>query len=154
MRTGAIVARFQVPALHKGHIHLIDTVLEKCDKLIVILGTKSIPDERNILSFRIRSEMLFELYPYLTIHEIRDHREDDEWSAHLDLLLDQYENVTLYGSRDSFIKFYVGRYSYQSIPELANLSGTQERESMIIDNNVDFRKGVIHGFNLFKKYLT
>jgi len=150
MTTGVIVARFQSYRLHKGHVHLIDEVIKKCNQLVICLGTTSTINERNILPFHVRKEMILELYPSAIIHEIEDHREDLSWSKNLDSILDAYENVTLYGSRDSFISLYSGKFNYVSIPELSGMSATNERENMNIINNEDFRKGFIIGYKLSK----
>jgi bifunctional NMN adenylyltransferase/nudix hydrolase len=45
---GAIIARFQVPTLHEGHIHLIREVVSTSDMVIILLGSKvHQPDIRN-----------------------------------------------------------------------------------------------------------
>lgn len=160
MSTGVIVARFQVYSLHPGHIHLIDTVIKKCKKLVIVLGKKTVPDENNILPGYIRGGMLME---YLVktygssldfmIHSITDHIEDKTWSEKLDDLVSLYSDITMYGSRDSFLSFYNGKHKAEIIPELVGLSGTQQRETMTIVNNEDFRKGMIEGFKLSKKTL-
>lgn len=150
MKTGAIVARFQVPELHAGHIHLIDTVKEKCDQVIILLGCTEKPDERNILSFEVREDMIYETYSDYYVDKIKDHREDNLWNEHLDAILDEWPNVTLYGSRDSFLKFYKGRYPTEYIEPFDMISGTEIRNSLPIIHNYSYRVGLIHGFNLHK----
>lgn len=161
MKTGIIVARFQVPFLHHGHIHLIHSVVKKSDQVVIILGSPSQPDIRNILPFDIRREMIAHWwrngglftdktgkYTYLFFNEILDHHEDARWSMTLDKIVDRYENPTLYGSRDSFAKFYTGKHKYVNIKELKNVSGTQVRENMNAANNIDYRIGLIEGYTL------
>ena len=158
MKTGVIIARFQVSSLHKGHIHLIEEVIKKCDKLVIVLGSPSIPNDRNILPMWVRGGMIQdfmnEYYPGFDfmIHEIRDHHENSNWSKSLDNILSLYKEITLYGSRDSFISFYDGehKHTYVSIPELVGVSGTNDRENMNYTNNEDFRKGIFLGYKLFK----
>jgi len=156
LKFGAIVARFQVHKLHEGHIHLIDSVYKKCDEVIIMLGTPSKPNERNILSYDIRKQMVLEMYPKAFVVKIIDHNEDDLWSQHLDDLLTgfaQSGEVTLFGSRDSFKSLYTGKYPYEHVSEKEGLSGTASREEVInlqdyskVDER--FRAGIIHGFNL------
>lgn len=41
VNTGVIIARFQTPYLHDGHLELIEAVKEKHEKIIVFIGNKS-----------------------------------------------------------------------------------------------------------------
>lgn len=153
MRTGAIVARFQVASLHKGHLHLIDRVKEKCDKLVILLGEPELPNKRNPLPFEIRKQMIMEAYPDAIFYQIRDHHEDKTWSENLDKILSQHENVTLFGSRDSFSSFYTGTFPYEAISELEGFNGTETREKILSltdtkMNTESFRQGIIYGYNL------
>jgi hypothetical protein len=154
MRTGAIVARFQVATLHSGHLHLINSILAKVDKLVILLGEPGLPNPRNPLSFDIRKEMILQSFPDkdITFYQIRDHKEDHIWSQNLDLHLSNHENVTLFGSRDSFRKYYKGNLPYEEIPELEGFTGTDAREKILAMayenmNCEAFRMGVIYGFN-------
>lgn len=141
MKTGVIVARFQVPILHKGHLHLLDEVYSRSDQVVFVLGSPSIPNERNPLPFSLRQRMLKEEWIIsgyddipISFEEILDHHEDALWSEHLDAILDKYENATLYGSRDCFHKFYTGKYPFESIPEVPNVSGTDVRNNWETEN--------------------
>ena len=152
VKYGAIVARFQVSSLHEGHIHLIDSVKKECGELVILLGEPSNPNERNPLSFNIRKQMILEKYPSTHIFKIKDHHEDSIWSENLDKILETFGDITLFGSRDSFISFYTGKFPYKEIPELVGFSGTDTRNK-ILDfndptiNNEYFRMGIIYGFN-------
>lgn len=159
MKIGVIVARMQVPFLHAGHIHLVNEVWKRSDRILIILGTPTKPDDRNILPFELRKEMIIESYPFAYIEEIKDHREDKDWSGHLDKIMDYYikngegedkDEIMLYGSRDCFHRFYKGKYSFTEIEELRHFSGTKMRENMKIVNNAYYRMGLINGFNLAK----
>lgn len=152
--TGVVVARLQVPALHNGHMHLLEWAWSKNDDLVVVLGSPSSPDERNILPFEMRMKMIDEYYPEASVHQIMDHREDKEWSEHLDQILHAYPNPTLYGSRDCFHKHYRGEYPFEEVPELPGISGTDMR--MAIDpsrteSEQSFREGMIYAYSLFIK---
>jgi hypothetical protein len=157
MSTGVIVARFQTYRLHSGHMHLIDEVIKKCKKLVIVLWEKSTPDENNILPVWIRSGMLMEFFmknygrdlDYI-IHQMTS-TVNMKPSDHLDDILKIYNDITLYGSRDSFLSIYEGKHKCELIPEFSGVSGTQQRESMTITNTEDFRKGILYGFKLTKK---
>lgn len=146
MKTGVIVARFQVPELHVGHIHLIEEVKHRADKTIIVLGCTEKPDYKNPLSFEIRREMIRDLFPDATILKIYDQANDANWSRVLDIILTPYKEVMLYGSRDSFKKCYTGSLPYTSIEELPGYSGTKVREEIKYLNNREFRQGIIHAF--------
>ena len=59
----------------------------------------------------------------------------------------EIDEVTLYGSRDSFIPNYVGKYSTVNVPAYENVSASQLREGVknmnTVGVNEEFRKGVI-----------
>lgn len=153
---GIIVARMQVPKLHTGHIYLIEEVLRRSDEVYIFLGCSKEPNEKNPLPFIIRKEMILDEFSYhqdftnFQIHPLYDKESDYEWSQNLDNYLDvirsQNCNITLYGSRDSFIKCYTGRYPYVHIDSPIDISGTYIRDNMDINNNEDFRKGIIYSY--------
>lgn len=157
-KLGVVVARFQVPYLHAGHIHLLNQVWERSDRLLIILGSPSVPNERNILPYNLRVQMVKDFYPFAEFAEILDHHEDKNWSETLDDVLNQwqtnikplqeYYSIILYGSRDCFNKFYNGKYPFVEIPELRHFSGTDMRDRLQPVNNANYRLGMIHGFNL------
>lgn len=150
---GVVVARFQVARLHKGHRYLIDHVNAHSDITIIALGTsESFPTKKNPLSFETRRLMLAGAYPKARIIELPDTKLDERWSQSLDATIEASvptgvsdPMITLYGSRDSFIGCYTGRYSTSIVPPLGSLNGTRERERLEkpIDS-VRFREGLIH----------
>lgn len=153
-KIGVIVARFQVAKLHRGHIHLIDSVCEKSDEVLIMLGDSPQRDVRNPLSFGVRMGMIHQTYPHTLIFKINDHPINAVWSQNLDKVIETIANdaeVTLYGSRDSFQSCYSGKYPYEQIPELEGFSGTEMRNEITsktfdkMDEN--FRAGIIYGMN-------
>ena len=44
--TGVIIARFQTPALHEGHLSLIRQVKQKHNRLIIVLGVSPVKGSR------------------------------------------------------------------------------------------------------------
>lgn len=156
-RIGVIVARFQVHKLHEGHIHLIDSVYEKCDELIILLGEPARRSQKNPLSFGVRMAMIYETYPAPLIFKLYDNPSNQAWSENLDKIVSAIASntedveVTLYGSRDSFKSCYSGKYPVEDIPELEGFSGSDSRSDVLqtsftqMDSN--FRAGIIYGYN-------
>jgi bifunctional NMN adenylyltransferase/nudix hydrolase len=148
-KLGVVVGRFQVPEIHQGHRHLIDYVSNKNDELLIVIGSgRGFPTPRNPLSFETRKEMLLHEYPNATVAQIFDNPSDNEWSLDLDsivaALFSRYE-VTLYGSRDSFIPHYHGQYATEKVLEVSSPDGTSIRAHCEnTHKSVDFRKGLIH----------
>lgn len=149
---GVIVGRFQTARLHDAHIDLIKTVCEKHAKVIIVLGLSAIvATKNNPLDYAMRKKMIEAAFPDVTILYINDNQSDETWSANLDRILrDPHivgtgKTVTLYGSRDSFLRFYKGKHKQEeliptitvSATEMRRLSGTRVKDTQ------DFREGVV-----------
>jgi bifunctional NMN adenylyltransferase/nudix hydrolase len=150
-RVGVIVGRFQVAALHQGHVDLIEYVRENNDEVLVVLGsTRAYQTKRNPLSAALRETMIKARYPEVRVAEIFDHPSDEEWSQELDGLLTrlcQGSVVTLYGSRDSFMGVYSGRFPTEYFEPIHECDGTGEREKLSgwPGPRQEFLEGVIYG---------
>lgn len=149
MKTGAIVARYQSPYLTLGHKLVIDTAVSHSDDLVFVLGATEAKFTTNYpLSNEIRRDMVLEEYPLSTVLFLHDHDDSKIWSENLDKLLSVFENVTLFGSRDSFISSYYGKLPYVHVEPARGISATTIRESLrkykTEFNNQSFREGIIH----------
>jgi len=153
---GVVVGRFQVSELHEAHKDLIQTVVDKHDKVIVCLGVSDVPTTReNPLDFESRKQMIQESFPGVIITFIKDQPSNILWSSNLDITVSSLctpgQSIVLYGSRDSFINAYVGKLNTIELePEIyTNISGTEVRKSLSIktSNSKDFRHGVIWATN-------
>lgn len=147
---GVIVGRFQVPFLHDGHREVLKFVAERHHKVIVVLGvtghgqaTKSNP-----LDYDARVQMISEEFPEFTFQYIEDSPSDEFWSSWLDRIITTQtsasQTAVLYGSRDSFIPHYTGRFPTLELDTDKILSGTELRESVKkrkSGNTKDFREG-------------
>lgn len=146
---GIIVGRFQVPKLHEAHINLVDTVLQRHEKVIIFLGLSPIHDIKDPLDFESRKRMMQEQFPNVTIAYIKDMPNDDIWSQTLDDLiqglLTPRQTCMLYGGRDSFIKCYSGKYPTQELIQEHWISGTELRALARnqVKGSIDFRLGAI-----------
>ena len=111
---GVCICRFQTPNLTEGHQYLLDFVQEKSDKLVVILGVATtIIAINNPLTYEMRKDMVQSMYPSADIYPLMDISDDLLWNNALDEILLPYdkENITMYGGRDSFLPYYVGRFN-------------------------------------------
>lgn len=147
---GVAVGRFQVHTLHEGHRYLIDEMYKRHTDVLVLIGAHDAqPTDRDPLSFEQRRALLQEVYPAITVAKIDDHPSDDVWSQELDKLITETakgRNVILYGSRDSFIPYYCGRYETCTLKEITGVSGSKQRQEMStnVTHSEPFRRGVIH----------
>jgi bifunctional NMN adenylyltransferase/nudix hydrolase len=147
---GVIVGRFQVNELHEAHIDLITSVTHKHDRVLVFLGNSIIRNTTsNPLDYRARRAMIADKFPNVEIHYINDNPSDLAWSKNLDKLISEQlmplQTVTLYGSRDSFLKGYSGKYNTCELEATTFISGTEVRRR--VSNNYpatsDYRAGMI-----------
>ena len=145
-----IVGRFQVNELHEAHIDLITSVLNKHDRVLLFLGNSTIRNTlNNPLDYRARRTMIADKFPTVEIHYINDNPSDTAWTKNLDKLIGEQllpmQTVTLYGSRDSFLKCYSGKHNTCELEATTFISGTEVRRRVC--NNypptADYRAGMI-----------
>jgi len=147
---GVIMARFQVHKLHEGHIKLINHVCDNHKKVIMFLGVAVVGNtQSNPLDFASRKAMIQQQYPHIVILPQKDQRSDDKWSQELDNQIRTpfgEKTALLYGSRDSFIPHYKGKYPVVELITDVYYSGTEVRRqvSREILESEDFRAGIIH----------
>lgn len=151
--TGVIIARFQTPYLHEGHKELIAEVKQKHARLIILLGVSPIMGSRkNPYDYYTREKMIKSEYPEVVVLPISDHPSDKAWSENLDSLLKSVfptDNFCLYGSRDSFIPYYSGRFETVELPEHGDYNATELRRQYadkVFDSN-DFRAGILYAYH-------
>jgi bifunctional NMN adenylyltransferase/nudix hydrolase len=147
---GVIIGRFQTDELHKGHVELIDWVVNNHKHTIVYLGLSPCKCTiHNPLDFETRKAMLLERYPDIKVYYLFDTYSDNLWSRDLDENIDRItgpnQSVCLYGSRDSFIPYYSGMYPTQELEQAVYLSATEIRKQLAqhYKGTADFRHGVI-----------
>lgn len=147
---GVIIGRFQVHELHEAHKALIDLVHDAHDTVLIFIGLSPVRGTTtDPLDFASRKKMIQEDYPNINIYYIEDQHSDEIWSRNLDREIQKwtkpYQTVTLYGSRDSFLPHYSGKYPTVALESSIYISGTEIRRR--IANNFipskDFRAGVI-----------
>lgn len=148
---GVIVARFQSHSLHQGHTDLIDTVLSRHPRVFIFLGLSPLKNTlRNPLPFKDRKSMIEERYGNrVEIFHIDDNRDDQKWSNNLDAQVNKWLNpeqtAVMYGSRDSFIKHYLGKFETCELEPEIFISATEIRKKIINNHpsSEDYRAGLI-----------
>ncbi|MCW3462549.1 NUDIX domain-containing protein [Chitinophaga nivalis] len=154
--TGVIIARFQTPSLHEGHLEIIRQVQQKHNRVLIILGVSPVRGSRkNPLDFYTRERMIKQLFPEIIVLPLSDQKSDQVWSQKLDELLHTnfpHETFVLYGSRDSFMDTYSGRYTTASLAPVKDYNATALREAVSdkVFDTEEFRAGIIYNtYNLF-----
>ena len=149
-RLAVVVGRFQVPELHPGHHHLLTTATTFHARLLVVLGDHGgLPTDRYPLPFEVRAAMIRQAYPDAIIVRLCNMPSDTQWCASLDALIAEHagdDGAVLYGSRDSFLSCYAGKFPTMLVKELPGFSGTKMREcdATCHYGDVSFRAGIIH----------
>lgn len=149
--TGVIIGRFQVSESHEEHKALINTVIERCDNVVIFLGLSAIPHTKNNpLDFQSRRAMLKTEFPDIEVVYIKDCKYNEDWSRFLDQrisdMVPRSHRIALFGSRDSFVNLYDGRFDTIELEAERILSGTEQREmiSRKVINSREFRAGQIY----------
>lgn len=147
---GVIVGRFQVHELHEAHIDLINSVKDRHDEVIIFLGLSPVRNTiNNPLDFKSRKKMINEVFPDIQVYYIDDVHDDNIWSSNLDSQLSKWLNpsqsATLYGSRDSFLKCYHGKFPTCELESEFFISGTEIRRQVAnsYGPTKDYRAGMI-----------
>lgn len=137
---GVIIGRFQIAALHQGHLDLITTVMAKHPKVVIFLGVASVQATKsNPLNFDARRLMIQERFPSIIVLPLPDCRTDEQWSENIDaqlrLIQAPMEKAVIYGSRDSCLPHYKGTTPTQIVEHTAGIiemSGKQAREELAV----------------------
>lgn len=148
---GVIIGRFQVHELHEAHLDLIQHVCDQHDKVLILLGVSPLPlSTHNPLDFESRKQLLLEKFPNVTVLYVKDQPTDDVWSRKVDEIINDFglpgQTAVIYGSRDSFIAHYGGRFPTQELIPESVLSGTAIRKQIARSSaraTADYRAGVI-----------
>lgn len=162
-KVGVLVGRFEVAYLTDGHRDLLNYMLsKKHTKNIIILGNSPIrASKKNPLDFDTRRRMIEAAYPdsEFIIMYINDVPSDELWSKNLDGMLDDIRglnDVVLYGSRDSFINRYSGKFkdNFEEFEPRVITSGSEQRKRLgkLSGRSADFRAGCI--FTVEQQYPT
>ena len=160
---GVIIGRFQIHKLHSQHRELIDEVLSRHKKVLIFLGiSPTLGTRKNPLDFATRRKMIDEVYgdKVTAIIPIHDKRSDLLWSKDVDQRIREVfpiGSVVLYGSRESFLPYYEGKFDTCELEATEKVSATQIREEVShqIIKSEEFRAGAIYAtYNSFPTVLS
>jgi bifunctional NMN adenylyltransferase/nudix hydrolase len=147
---GVIVARFQTPFLHEGHLDILKQVTSHHPRVVIFLGNSPVRcSKNNPLDFQARKAMIEASFPDVEIYYIDDVGNNELWSKTLDTLIRKSigpsQKAVLYGSRDSFISAYSGKYPTIELVPNKFVSASQIRKMVGIKakNTQEFREGVV-----------
>ena len=151
---GVIIARFQVAELTQGHRTLIQSVIGRHSKTIIILGINGsgAATKNNPLDFETRARMIQRTYnsESITFACVRDSSSDETWSNSVDEAISSRISIgtkaVIYGSRDSFSDYYSGVHPVKLLEHTTEASGTESRKQtseIAHKDSRDFREGAI-----------
>lgn len=159
---GVVIGRFNVDDLTEGHFDLLAETSQLNSQMLVVIGLgpcRCTP--RNPLDYDTRRRMILEYFPNAKIAYINDQKSDADWSVSLDNIVTKcsvgFDNITLYGCRDSFIKHYFGKFPTQELVQRVFISGTEVRKRIAAQsqNSKAFRAGCIwYSLNLWARPIT
>lgn len=148
-KIGVVIGRFQVCELHAGHMHLINFARKHSDELLFLIGTtEAFPSKRNPLTYQVREAMIKKTFPDSTVIPLPDCPTNEEWSHLIDRIISEKfpgYYVNLFGSRDSFIPYYSGRFTTVMVIDIPAPSGTDVRKRINGEGmaSKEFREGMI-----------
>lgn len=148
---GVIVGRFQLHELHDAHKELIQHVVDRHSRVLMVLGTSPLKGTtRNPLDYAARRQLIQESFPDLEFFYIEDVWNDEIWSKKLDKLvraqLTPSQTACLYGARDSFLDRYKGTLPSTKLESDTIISGEEIRRTIASSATIgspDFRAGAI-----------
>ncbi len=163
---GIIVGRFQVPHLgwYPGYKTLLSCVARESDKVLILLGESTNPNQDNPLSFGHRRDMLAEEYPEFDVAQVRDMSDDNKWVHNLDAVINNklvsfalhnavVTRARLYGGMESFLTMYHqhgGRFPATLLPTKTGVGGVNLDINRRIESeqrsSVDMRVGLIQAW--------
>lgn len=157
-KIGVLIGRFQSPQLTEGHKHIIDSAAKNSDELLILVGNNSKKfTMRYPLPIDYRKELVKNYcnnqgYKF-KVDSLMDYRDNEVWSKKLDkkvakyYVLDEKNQITLYGSRDSFIDCYTTKkFPFVEINEVPGISATSVRNEVAknVVHTEDWAAGVIY----------
>ena len=140
-----LIGRFQ--PFHLGHLHLVETALEKADRLLILLGShRCAPDTRNPWSSEEREAMISAVLPAEQLQRVsfiplRDHLYSDNlWLADVQQKVlaqsKEGDRVVLVGHRRGRSSAYLDlfpQWDLEDVPVQGEISSTAIREAFFSD---------------------
>jgi bifunctional NMN adenylyltransferase/nudix hydrolase len=133
------------------HLNLIKTVADRHDRVMIFLGLSPTKvTVENPLDYQMRRVMIEEAFPNVDVYYIDDvPGNNEQWSKSLDREIGKHiageRECLLYGSRDSFLQAYSGKFKTAELVSERIISGSEIRKTEGNKKRAseDFRAGVI-----------
>jgi bifunctional NMN adenylyltransferase/nudix hydrolase len=146
-----IIGRYQTHVLHAEQIRMIDEVVKRHKHTIIVIGNSLMRGTiANPLDFRARKAMIQEKFSKIDILYINDIPKDNAlWSTNLDKLIKDNtganETVAIYGSKDTFISKYNGKYDTFAFEASSFVSADELRRQATSNYqpNEQYRAGIV-----------
>lgn len=138
MKVGVLIGRFQLPEPHEGHRFLINSILDNCDRLIILIGSSNrARSVRNPWTFRERAEAMQRIFPDVEVQPLNDYLyNDSQWmadvSATIENSVDNTDEVILFGHAkdgNDYLDWFP-QYKFQNVPSDIEISGTEIRNTL------------------------
>lgn len=147
---GVVIAKFQVPQLHLGHIHLVSHVRERHEDVLILIGYyPGVRNKKYQLTVGERIAMVEQTFlgqGFTVLPLIDNPLSSKKWSEDLDVLIKKTfpgRDAVLHGSRDSFIPYYSGVFQTAEVAPVYEDSGTLWRAATEFPHSVDARRAII-----------
>jgi bifunctional NMN adenylyltransferase/nudix hydrolase len=150
-KVGVVIARFQVPSLHAGHVAVIDKAKAESERVVVLLGCSELDGRtaENPMFFMQRAEML-KIDARVSVEHIlplANSQSNREWTKLVDSIIYSLfpsADATIYIGRNSVVKScYTGRANICVVDEISNTSGTKIRSAIKSQNGPGFVLGQV-----------
>lgn len=136
---GVVIGRFQ--PFHEGHKALIYEVLNTHERVVIVVGESPLAfSTRSPIPVSMVQDTIADAFPAyqhrIEFSSLEDQPTNELWSYNLDRLIHSYtgsRKAVLYGSRDSFIPAYKGKYPTTYIDVNSGISSTQIRDEKAIN---------------------
>lgn len=151
-KLGVIIGRYQIDALHLGHIECIREVANRHSRTLILIGDRDTPATDTIpLPAFVRHAMLAQHFPDTPIIPVMDDSSDEVWSQNVDAIVRSMAGPTgaiLYSGREGFIPHYSGRYETLQL-EIGkdHISASERRQDIAARpyiHDQKFRAGMIY----------
>lgn len=157
-KIGVVIGRFQSPFLTEGHKHIIDSAAKNSDELLILVGDNSkkftmvYPLPLEYRQNKVADYCTEQGYTF-RVDRLMDCRENEVWSKKVDkkvakyYVLDEENQITLYGSRDSFVDCYTTKtFPFVEVDEVPGVSATNVRNELAknVRHTEDWAAGVIY----------
>jgi len=144
MKRGLFIGRFQ--PFHIGHLHIIKTVLQEVDELVIGIGySKEKNTEMNPFSVEERIEMIESVLQKIgnkyTLYPIPDHPNDSKWMEQIEVLVPKF-NIVFMSDKNTYAEKWVEKcfekkYKIKKIKALMGIDATEIRSR--IKNKKDWK---------------